>query len=106
MAVAAKIANRAKAKSAKSKGSDSSSDSLDRADVSSSDEERAPKKSTKKTAVSEERAAKVINQFTFSLYNNIHEPDLIYFVRKQDRPPTMPLALAAPLSIEVETGKW
>ena len=61
---ALKIAKRAKAK-AKSKGSDSSSDELERADVSSSDEERAPIKSTKKTD-KEERAAKVINQFTFS----------------------------------------
>jgi hypothetical protein len=62
---ASKIAKRAKTKAAKSKGSDSSSDELERADVSSSDEERAPIKSTKKTD-KEERAAKVINQFTFS----------------------------------------
>jgi hypothetical protein len=63
---ASKIAKRAKPKP-KSKGSDSSSDELERADVLSSDEERPlMKKSTKKTAVSEERAAKVINQFTFS----------------------------------------
>jgi hypothetical protein len=69
MASAKKIADRAKAKAAKSKGSDSSSDELEStcSRVSSSDEERPPSKKTKKkSAVSEEPAAKVINQFTFS----------------------------------------
>ena len=69
MAAAKKIADRPKAKAAKSKGSDSSSDELEctRSRVSSSDEERPPSKKTKKkSAVSEESAAKVINQFTFS----------------------------------------
>ena len=63
MAQAAKIADRTKAKAAKSKGSDE----LECAHVSSSDEERPPSKKTKKkSAVSEQRAANVINQFTFS----------------------------------------
>jgi hypothetical protein len=66
MASAKKIADRAKAKPAKSKGSDSSSDELEGADVSSTEEERPPSKKSKTSAVSEQRAAKVINQFTFS----------------------------------------
>jgi len=66
LAQAQRNAERAKLKAAKSKGSDSSSDELGCADYSSSDEERPVlKKSTKKTD-KEERAAKVINQFTFS----------------------------------------
>ena len=66
MEQALKIAKRAKGKAVKSKGSDSSSDELECAHVSTSDEERPlMKKSTKKTD-KEERAAKVINQFTFS----------------------------------------
>jgi hypothetical protein len=62
---AKKVAKRAKV-TAKSKGSDSSSDELEGADVSSTEEERPPSKKSKTSAVSEQRAAKVINQFTFS----------------------------------------
>jgi hypothetical protein len=66
MAQASRNAARAKPKAAKSKGSDSSSDELEGADVSSTEEERPPSKKSKTSAVSEQRAAKVINQFTFS----------------------------------------
>ncbi len=49
----------------------SSSDELEKSNVSSTDEEKVPKKSEKKTDVPEERRAQVINQFTFSVYINM-----------------------------------
>ena len=56
----------------KAKLSDSSSsDELENSNVSSSEEEKVPKKSEKKTDVPEERRAQVINQFTFSVYINM-----------------------------------
>ena len=70
MAQAARNAARAKPKAARS---DSSSDEMEstRSRVSSSDDEIAPIKKAKKTAVPEERAAKVINQ-SLSLYTIIY----------------------------------
>ena len=49
----------------------SSSDELEQSNVSSSEEEKVPKKSEKKTDVPEKRRAQVINQFTFSVYINM-----------------------------------
>ena len=48
----------------------SSSDELEKSNVSSSDEAKVPKKSEKKTDVPEERRAQVINQFTISFSLN------------------------------------
>ncbi len=49
----------------------SSSEELENSNVSSSEEEKVPKKLEKKTDVPEERRAQVINQFTFSVYINM-----------------------------------
>ena len=59
------------ARKAKHSDSSSCSDELEKANVSSSDEEKVPKKSEKKTDVPEERRAQLINQFTFSVYINM-----------------------------------
>ena len=59
------------ARKAKNSDSSSCSDELGKTNASSSDEEKVPKKSEKKTDVPEERRAQVINQFTFSVYINI-----------------------------------
>jgi hypothetical protein len=56
----------------KAKLSDSDEDDeLEKSNASSSDDEKVPKKSEKKTKVPEERRAQVINQFTFSVYIKI-----------------------------------
>ncbi len=56
----------------KAKLSDSSSsDELEKSNASSTDEEKVPEKSEKKTDVPEERRAQVINQYTFSVYINM-----------------------------------